>query len=80
MTARPIGPLCAGLAAALLLVACGEKPQTLGPRKGDQPAYVGPATAFTAPGWIPGNEASWSAELRTRAERGQNEYTRIQPR
>ncbi|MDE2147120.1 MAG: hypothetical protein KGJ24_10580 [Burkholderiales bacterium] len=68
------------MALLLALAACGEKPQTLGPRKGDQPAYIGPATAYTAPGWTPGNEASWSAELRTRAERGQNEYTRMPPR
>ena len=80
MTPRAGGRAALGLALLLALAACGEKPQTLGPRKGDQPAYAGPATAYTAPGWTPGNEASWSAELRTRAERGQNEYTRMPPR
>ncbi len=60
------------------MAACGEKPQNLGQQKGDQPAFDGPVTAFTAPGWKPGDATSWTAEMRTRAQ-GQNEYARIAP-
>jgi hypothetical protein len=60
----------------LAVVGCGEKPQTAGTRRADTAAFEGPATAFTAPGWKPGDASSWGDELRTRAQ-GQNEYVRI---
>ncbi len=72
LTASLAALVCLGLAA------CGEKPQTSGARKTATPAYEGPATAFTAPGWKPGDKAAWTDELRTRAQ-GQNEYVRIGP-
>ncbi len=66
----------AGLAAlSLVLAACSEKPQTATHRKADGHAYDGPATAFTAAGWKPGNESSWEAQMRSRSQ-GQNEYSR----
>ena len=38
----------------------------------------GGGTAFTAPGWKVGDKASWQEQLKTRAQNGQNEYTRTQ--
>lgn len=73
-------------AAAALLSACGEKPQTNAEGvKQDAAPWSGTSngtqkdggTAFTAPGWKPGDKASWEARLKTRAQ-GQNEYVRMQ--
>ncbi len=64
------------LALLLALAACGESAQTATARKVDQPPWEGPATAFTAPGWKPGDRASWTDEIRQRAQ-GQNENVRI---
>lgn len=61
-----------------LLVACGEKPQVGASslKKGDAKASQGAQNAFVASGWTPGDETSWQTQLRTRAQQGQNEYTR----
>ena len=71
-------------AAALLLGACGEKPQTNahGVRVDAAPwtgtgAQPNTGTAFTASGWTPGDRASWEEHLRTRMQYSQNEFTRI---
>ena len=63
--------------AALALAGCGEKPQELAGRtvKGGAPAWDGPKTAFTAPGWNVGDRASWESHLRVRAQ-WMNEYMR----
>jgi len=71
-----------------LLAACGEKPQTNAEGvKLDSAPWTGTAngaqkegggTAFTAPGWKVGDKASWQEQLKTRAQNGQNEYTRTQ--
>jgi len=63
------------LAAALLLVACTEKPQTAGTRKTDDKAWAGAADPYVAPGWKPGDETSWNEHVKQRAQ-GQNEYSR----
>jgi hypothetical protein len=72
------------LALALLLGACGERPQTnLHGVKFDAPPWSGTgvqantATAFTAPGWQVGDPTSWQQQLKTRAQNGQNEYNKI---
>ena len=72
------------LAAALLLGACSEKPQTNahGVRLDAAPwtgtgTQANTGTAFTAPGWKVGDRASWQEHLKQRALNGQNEYTRI---
>jgi hypothetical protein len=72
------------LAAALLLGACSEKPQTdaHGVRVDAAPwtgtgAQANTGTPFTAPGWKVGDRASWQEHLKQRANNGQNEYTRI---
>lgn len=66
-----------GIAAmALALVACGEKAQFARTPKSDAQAWSGTtAPAYAAPGWKPGDEASWNEQMRNRAQ-GQNEYAR----
>jgi hypothetical protein len=64
--------------AMLAMAACTERPQTLGTGGGhDAAGYQGPATAYTAAGWKPGDKNSWEQELKTRTTNGQNEYTRV---
>ena len=65
------------LAAVTALVACTEKPQTLGSgARQDTPAFQGTGTAFTGPGWKPGDKTSWEQHMKTRTQ-NQNEYTRV---
>ena len=66
------------IAAAMALAACGEKPQSMKESaKQDTQAFQGPGTAFTAPGWTAGDKTSWEAQLRTRTQNGQNDYTKV---
>ncbi|MDM0106397.1 hypothetical protein QTH97_15735 [Variovorax sp. J22R24] len=72
------------ISAAVLLGACGEKPQTNahGVRLDAAPwtgtgTQPNTGTAFTASGWQPGDRSSWEQHLKTRAQNGQNEYNRI---
>ena len=67
------GAMCLGFAA------CGEKPQTASGRKSDAKASDGPAGAYTASGWKPGDAASWEQQLRARSQ-NQNEYLRTGPK
>lgn len=62
---------------ALMLVACGEKAQTAGGVKQDAPPYSGTGKPFADSGWKQGDETSWAAHLKTRAQNSQNEYTRV---
>ena len=64
------------VALTALLVACGEKPQTLSPGK-DASAYTGTGKAFVDGGWNPGDKASWESHLKARGQYGQNDYTRM---
>lgn len=66
----------AAIAAAIVLTACTEKPQDFTSVKAGKEPWAGPATAFSAPGWTPGDAASWNDEIRQRTQ-GQNEYVRI---
>ncbi|WP_236581810.1 hypothetical protein [Hydrogenophaga sp. BPS33] len=61
-----------------LLGACGEKAQTASRNAGESQAWNGAQPAFDAPGWKPGDKASWEEQIRQR-NRQQNEYTRIAP-
>ena len=61
------------LAAALVLAACTEKPQTASPRKSDARAWQGADAAYTTGGWKAGDKTSWEEQMRTRAQ-NQNEY------
>jgi hypothetical protein len=66
------------LAAALILAACGEQTQTIGSgNRPDTPAFQGTGTAFVVPDWKPGDKVSWEQELKTRTQRGQNEYNKV---
>ncbi|MCB1995110.1 MAG: hypothetical protein H6933_19315 [Burkholderiaceae bacterium] len=63
-------------AAALLLVACGEKPQDVSAgKKPDVPNWQGTDNAFVAPGFKAGDKKAWEEQLKTRAQ-SQNEYLR----
>jgi hypothetical protein len=81
---RGLATAAVAMAAALLLAACGERPQTNahGVRQ-DEPPWTGTGakpntgTGFTASGWQPGDRASWVEHLTTRMQNGQNEYNRI---
>jgi hypothetical protein len=67
------------VAATLAMAACGEKPQAIdhsGVAKRDVKASQGAQNAFVAPGWTAGDDTSWQTQLRTRAQQGQNEYSR----
>ena len=61
---------------AVLVSACGERVQTIpagSERKTDSPAWNITDNGFVASGWTPGNEASWDAQMKKRAQ-GQNDY------
>ena len=63
-------------AAAFALSACGEKPQAMKDNaKQDTAAFQGTGMPFTAPGWKPGDQASWQQQMQQRAM-SQNEYVR----
>ena len=64
-------------AAALALAACGEEPQTSGGSKSDAALFQGTGKPFVASGWKPGDRASWEQHLKTRTQRGQNDYTKV---
>jgi hypothetical protein len=61
----------------LLLAACGEQPQTIGSNsKQDAAAFQG-GSAFTTPGWKPGDKGSWESQMKTRTQMGQNDYNKV---
>ena len=66
------------LAGVLALAACTEQPQKMQHTDvGGKPLYDGTGSNFMASGWKPGDKNSWQQELKTRAQRGQNEYTKV---
>jgi hypothetical protein len=68
------------VAIAVPVAGCGEKAQTAGQssvKKSDAKAWQGaPNDPYTASGWKAGDKDSWEAQLKTRAQQGQNEYNR----
>jgi hypothetical protein len=64
------------IAAAALLAACGDKPQTLGGAKQDAAPYSGTGKPYVDAGWKPGDKASWESHLKARGQNSQNEYTK----
>jgi hypothetical protein len=64
------------ISAVVLLVACGEKPQTRAGVKSDVPAFQGAKNSFVTPGWTPGDKTSWEQGLKTRLQNSQNEYSK----
>ncbi|MBS3995797.1 MAG: hypothetical protein KGZ67_00470 [Hydrogenophaga sp.] len=70
----------AAVAAALLgLAACGEQPQeTRSGVKQDAAPYKGVGKSqYAHGGWNAGDRSSWEQQLKTRAQYGQNDYTRM---
>ena len=67
-------------AATLVLSACGDKPQEMNGAgvKQDGAPYQGVGQSqYTQTGWKPGDKASWEQQLKSRAQYGQNDYTRM---
>ena len=73
MTVARLAAVCA----ALVLAACGEKPQGMGGVRSDTAPHQGTGVAsFTEKDWKAGDKASWESKLRTRAQYGQNDWSR----
>ncbi len=69
--------LAGAVALCLVVGACGEEPQGSNKvKKSDVGAYQGAAGTHTAAGWKAGDAASWEAQMKARAQYGQNEYSR----
>ena len=65
------------VSSALLLGACGESPQDRMGIRSDKPAQAGTGVAaFTQAGWAAGDKASWSNQLKARAQYGMNDHQR----
>lgn len=73
--------LSTAIAAALLaLTACGDKPQEMTGAgvKQDGAPYQGVGNSqYAQTGWKPGDKTSWEQQLKSRAQYGQNDYTRM---
>lgn len=67
------------IVAAVVLSACGEKPQTATVRKADDKPWELTQTQYAAGGFKPGDKALWEQQLKSRAM-SQNEYNRVPPR
>ena len=66
------------VAVAFALAACGEKPQAMKDNpKQDSSAFQGTGMPYVSPGWKVGDKTSWEAQLKTRTQNGQNEYTKV---
>lgn len=69
--------LAAVLALGLVVGACGEPAQESSKvKKADVSAYQGATGTHTAQGWKAGDATSWEAQMKARAQYGQNEYSR----
>ncbi len=72
---RPAGSVLVA-AAAVAVAACGEKVQTIPvgtAKKLDAQVWQTKETRFLAPGWTPGDQRSWDAQMANRAQ-GQNDF------
>jgi len=72
---RPVA-IGALLGTSFFITACGETVQTIPTataRKADSAAWEIKDNGFIAPGWTPGNQQSWDAQLKKRAQ-GQNDF------
>ena len=67
--------VASSVAAAFLLAACGDKPQSAGGVKGDVAPYQGVNNKYAQPGWKAGDKNSWEQALKVRTQ-DQNEYSR----
>jgi hypothetical protein len=62
-------------AAAVLLAACGDRPQTATKRKVDDKPWDSTQTQHMVSGFKAGDRSGWEQQLKTRAQ-AQNEYNR----
>jgi hypothetical protein len=72
---RAVGVVLVSIA-SIAFAGCGEKVQTIpvgSARKADSQPWQNQDKRFLAPGWTPGDEASWNAQMANRAQ-GQNDY------
>ena len=68
------------LTAVLGLAACGEQPQDMtgsGIKQDDAPFQGVGDSQYAQAGWKAGDKGSWEQQLKTRAQYGQNDYTRM---
>lgn len=78
MMARRLSLLALATGAAALSAACGDQTQTIGSNvKVDAQAFQGTGMPYASPGWKQGDRTSWEQHLKTRAQQGQNEYTKV---
>jgi hypothetical protein len=61
-------------ALAVALVGCSEKPQSQGLTRNDKAPHAGTGKPYMDAGWTGGDKAAWEAHLKTRTQRGQNDY------
>ncbi|MCU0927212.1 MAG: hypothetical protein MUF44_14705 [Hydrogenophaga sp.] len=62
----------------IMLSACGEQPQETTGSKQDASSYSGVGKSqYQDPNWKPGDKTSWEQQLKSRAQYGQNDYSRI---
>jgi hypothetical protein len=67
-----------GLVVAAGLTACGEQPQESTGVRQDTAPYTGVGKSqYQQPGWTAGDKTSWEQQLKSRAEYGMNDYTRV---
>jgi ABC-type glycerol-3-phosphate transport system substrate-binding protein len=64
------------MAAATVLAACGERPQTASGARQDAAPYTGTGKAFVAAGWKQGDKTSWESHLKARGQNSQNDYAK----
>ena len=82
MMMRGTMALLMATAVAVPLSGCGEKAQTLdagSARKADAKGWEGVTVGneYSANGYKAGDKTAWETHLKSRAERGQNEYSHI---
>ncbi len=68
--------LLLALIAVAGLVACSDKPQSLGTPAQDTAPSAGTGKAYTVGGWKAGDKASWESQLKARAQYGQDDHSR----
>ncbi len=76
MTRASLWSALAAISFTLVLAGCGERVQTIPvgtAKKTDSVTWQITDNGFVAPGWTPGNEASWEAQMKKRAQ-SQNDY------
>jgi hypothetical protein len=70
--------LAAAVAGLAALAGCTERPQALTSGiKQDSHASQGTGTPYAVPSWKQGDKVSWEQQLKTRAQNGQNDYTKV---